>query len=46
VKAQWAYKERLPIHNRMKEVVGLTIKAAQAELEAARRKLRKLHYGS
>jgi hypothetical protein len=44
--AQWVYKERLPIQDRMKEVVQLTIKAAESELVAARKKLRRMQYGS
>lgn len=43
---EWEYKERLPIHDRMLEVVKLTKEAAEAELAATRKKLRKLQYGS
>jgi len=46
VKAQWEYKNRLGIHDRMTDVVKLTLKAAQAELEVARKKLKKMQYGS
>lgn len=42
---QWEYREEFKIHARMKEVVRLTISAAEAELAAARRKLEKLSYG-
>jgi len=42
----WEYKERLGIHDRMTEVVKLSLEAAKAELGASRKKLRKLQYGS
>jgi hypothetical protein len=43
---QWEFKNRLGIHDRMKSVVELTISAARAELATARKKLRKMQYGS
>jgi len=43
---EWVYKKHLPIHNRIAEVVKLTLDAAKQQLEVDRRKLRKLQYGS
>jgi hypothetical protein len=43
---EWQHRTRLGIHNRMEEVVKLTLEAARAELDATRRKLRKMQYGS
>jgi len=43
---KWEYKDRFAIHDRMIEVVKLTREAAEAELAAARSKLRKMQYGS
>src|SRR6478736_989628 len=43
---KWDYREKLGIHDRMTEVVKLSLDAAKAELEATRKKLRKLQYGS
>lgn len=43
---QWTYKDRLPIQDRMIEVVNLSRQAAEAELAGLRKKLRKLQYGS
>ena len=45
-KATWEYKEEFEINKRIKEVVGATIKATEAELSVLRRKLDKMHYGS
>ena len=44
--AQWKYKTRFPIQDRMTEVIGLTIKATESQLKVYRRKLRKMQYGS
>lgn len=46
MKHEWVYKNRLPIYDRMAEVVKLTIDATKQQLEADRRKLRRLQYGS
>jgi hypothetical protein len=43
---EWVYKNRLPIYDRMAEVVKLTIDVTKQQLESDRRKLRKLQYGS
>lgn len=43
---EWAYKTKLPIQDRMVEVVKLSKHAAEQELAAVRRKLRKIQYGS
>lgn len=45
-KAAWEYKEEFEVNRRMKEVIGLTIEATQAELKVLRRKLNKMTYGS
>ena len=44
-KYNWKFKERLPIYDEMSKVINLTIKAAEKQLEADRRKLRKIQYG-
>lgn len=46
VKAQWQYKEEFAINTKMREVIGLAIKASEAEIGTLRRKLDKLTYGS
>lgn len=43
---KWERRETFRINERMKEVIGLTIKASEAELAVLRRKLDKLTYGS
>lgn len=43
---EWKYRKRFPIHDRMSEIIKLTIKATEQQLAADRRKLRKLQYGS
>lgn len=43
---EWSYRQRFPLQDRMLEVVKLSKEAAEAELAAARVKLRKLMYGS
>jgi hypothetical protein len=43
---EWTYKTRLPIQDRMAEVVKLTKQAAESELAVLRRKLKKMQYGS
>ena len=45
-KAEWKFKQRFPIQDRMIEVVQLTKKAAEQELEVLRKKLRKMQLGS
>lgn len=45
-KPEWVYRDQLPIHTRMSEIIRLTIKATEQQLKADRRKLRKLQYGS
>lgn len=44
--ATWEFKERLPIQDRMVEVISLTRKVAEQELNLLRRKLRKMQLGS
>lgn len=46
MKHKWEYRERLNIHNQMTDVVQKTIDATKSQLEAYRRKLRKMQYGS
>ena len=43
---KWEYRNEFKITGRMRDVVGLTIKATEAELAVLRRKLNKLTYGS
>lgn len=43
---QWQYKTRLPIQDQLVTVLKHTIEATKLELEAARKKLRKMKYGS
>ncbi len=43
---QWQFKERLPIQDKMIEVVKLTREAYEQELASLRKKLRKIQYGS
>ena len=43
---KWEYKEKFKIHEDMKQVLSLSISAAQMELKHLRRKLEKLTYGS
>lgn len=45
-RAEWKYKQRFPIQDRMAEVVKLTIAASEQELAGLRRKLRKMQLGS
>lgn len=45
VKPEWKFRDRLPIQDRMAEVIRLTIKATQDQIEVERKKLRKLQYG-
>ena len=45
-KATWEFKKEFEINRRMKEVIGLTIKATESELKVLRRKLDKMTYGS
>lgn len=45
-KGEWKHKTRFPIQDRMIEVVQLTKKAAEQELEVLRKKLRKMQLGS
>lgn len=42
----WEHRKSFRINERMKEVIGLTIKATESELTVLRRKLNKLTYGS
>ena len=41
----WKYTTRLPIYDRMSEILKLAITATEKQLEAERRKLRKMQYG-
>lgn len=43
---KWEYRKSFKINERMKEVIGLTIKVTESELAVLRRKLDKLTYGS
>lgn len=43
---KWEHKTQLGIQTRMIEVIKLSREAAEAELAIARRKLRKMQYGS
>lgn len=45
-RANWQYKERLPIQEKMTHVITETIKASENQLELYRRKLRKMQLGS
>lgn len=42
---KWEYRSEFRIHSEMKQIVKMTIEAAENELAAARRKLDKLTYG-
>jgi len=44
-KHNWQYKKRLPIYDRMSEILKLAITATEKQVEAERRKLEKLQYG-
>lgn len=46
VKPEWKHRTRFPIQDRMSEVIRLTIKATQSQIELERKRLRKLQYGS
>lgn len=46
MKADWKYVEQLGIQRRTTDVLRLAIKATGQQLEAERKKLRKLTYGS
>lgn len=43
---KWEYKTQFGISEKMKDVIELTIKVAEAEVAAYQRKLEKLTYGS
>ena len=45
-RAQWRYKTRFPIQDRMAEVVKLSIRTSELQLRKYHRKLRKIQYGS
>lgn len=45
-KVEWSYKTEFGINGRMREIVNMTIKTAEAEIERYRRKIEKLTYGS
>lgn len=45
-KATWEYKTEFGINARMREVIEATIKVAEAEVEAYKRKIERLTYGS
>ncbi len=42
----WEYKKDFAINNTMREVIGLTVSAAEAEINVLKRKLAKLQYGA
>lgn len=46
VNPKWEYRERLNIHAQMTDVVKKTYDLSKSQLEAYRRKLRKMQYGS
>lgn len=43
---EWEYKTEFGINSRMREVIDLTLKVAEAEIETYRKKIDKLTYGS
>lgn len=43
---KWEYRERLNIHEKMTDVVKRTYDLSKSQLEAYRRKLKKMQYGS
>jgi hypothetical protein len=45
-KHEWVFRNRLPIYDRIGEVVKLAIDATKQQLESDRRKLKRLQYGS
>lgn len=45
-RASWKFKTRLPIQDRMEEIIKLTIAAHEKELARLRRKLEKMRLGS
>jgi hypothetical protein len=42
----WEFRKEFKISGQMKEVIQLSMNAAESELKVLRRKLEKLHYGS
>jgi|HubBroStandDraft_3_1064219.scaffolds.fasta_scaffold223059_2 hypothetical protein len=44
--ASWEFREEFGINNRMKEVIAITLSAANAERDVLLKKLEKLQYGS
>ena len=45
-KPQWQFKSRLPIQDRMVNIINLTIEASEKELARLRRKMTKMKLGS
>ncbi len=43
---QWEHKTEPGIHNKMREIIHLSISASEAEIKVLKRKLEKLQYGS
>ena len=46
MKPKWEFKQEFAINTKMREVIGLAVKASEAEISMLRRKLDKLTYGS
>ena len=45
-KPEWKFVNRMPIYDKISDFIRLSIKTAEQQLKADRRKLRKLQYGS
>jgi len=43
---KWEYRSEFGAVKQMREIVGLTMKATESEIEALHRKLERLQYGS
>ena len=46
VTPKWKFQKNLPIQGRMADVIRQTIEATKKQIEAERKKLRKMQYGS
>ncbi len=44
-KAEWSYRERFPIQDKMAGLIREAIKVSEAELDMYRRKLKKMQFG-
>lgn len=45
MKPEWKFRQRLPIQDRMADVIHKTLDATRKQLELERKKLRKMQYG-